>query len=741
MLAVIALVVPVGAGPDGASLQAGAALVPPLAARTPLKLPVINLGLPKSGSTSLRDFFSCGNLTASHFKCNGAPCGMCVDQNLQAGRPALHGCGDYHVWAQLDWAPIGLPIKKKKQCFFPQLSALKELHEQYPEATFVLPTRPPRHWIASVDNWQHADYRMREVLAACNLPGLPTGRKPSDTELASFYVQHSRTVRTFVANHPSHTLIEFDLEEPGVAQKLALASGVPATCWGKSNCKTSCGGPGRSRGLAGATDLSAAEQLSPSPSPLSPSSSSPSPSPAPAPQPSPSPAADADVGHDLGLKAAPPTKKDPKPFASQLNLNQFCVAAHRREEHASHFYHFFLGEFLPIIASVAHAERANPGAKVLMHLRSNLPTDSRLNPLMRFYSNLEETHPDLAIIRETYTSDQLRGQMGCLHTRQGDSWDFGTNVFSQFNTGELAQPRGMRRSAFENAGGDADAIRLALTWLKAWSVNTSSSDTSRFKPRKPTDVLVQLREEQLPPNGVDLIGRGHGQARVSGLEELARELREMRGINAETFFGDALPLNEQMKVYTSTHALVAGHGAGMVWSLFLPPKSTFIEVLTESKILKDNTALQGFHRIAQVAKASSFVRIVMKNKRESTATRVRQIAGALRLGDVFVRLWPCCAADGAVNASDGSANRLWPQCPYSPTDLSEDPDRLRGPTRFLPFGPRAWQEKTAEMPVPTAICGSPTQCCRCCAPGEASGVQSDLSWEDESGQQQKRSDL
>ena len=195
-----------------------------------------------------------------------------------------------------------------------------------------------------------------------------------------------------------------------------------------------------------------------------------------------------------------------------------------------------------------------------------------------------------------------------------------------------------------------------------------------------------------------------------------------------------------MKVYTSTRALIAGHGAGMVWSLFLPPKSTFIEVLTASKIAKDNTALQGFHRIAQVAEASSFVRIVMKNKRESTATRVRQIAGALRLGEVFVRLWPCCAADGAKNATDGSANRLWPQCPYSPTDLSEDPDRLRGPTRFLPFGPRAWREKTAEPPVPTALCGSPTQCCRCCAPGEASGVQTDLSWEDESaGQQQKRS--
>ena len=59
---------------------------------------------------------------------------------------------------------------------------------------------------------------------------------------------------------------------------------------------------------------------------------------------------------------------------------------------------------------------------------------------------------------------------------------------------------------------------------------------------------MQLREEMRPPQGVDLIGRGHGQARVSGLEELARELREMRGMKAETFFGDALPLNEQMKV-------------------------------------------------------------------------------------------------------------------------------------------------------------------------------------------------
>jgi hypothetical protein len=355
---------------------------------------------------------------------------------------------------------------------------------------------------------------MREVLAACNLPGLPAGRAPSDSEMASFYVQHSRAVRAFVARHPSHTLIEFDLEEPGVAQKLALTSGVPSTCWSKSNCKASCGAHGRPRGLAGArqlralaTNLTALAARSPSPSPLSLSEakSSSSPSPSPMARPSPSPSANAGLAN-TGLKSQAPEA------SFGLNLNQFCVAAHRREEHASHFYHFFLGEFLPIIASIAHAERANPGAKVLMHLRSNLPTDSRLNPLMRFYSNLEETHPDLAIIRETYTSEQLRGQLGCLHTHQGDSWDFGTNVYSQFNTGELAQARGMRRAAFEHAGGDGDAIRMALQWLKAWSANVTQN-TRQWKPVQKTDVLVQLREGDavpgLPLMDVELMKRGH----------------------------------------------------------------------------------------------------------------------------------------------------------------------------------------------------------------------------------------
>ena len=704
-------VTPVGArlSPDA---QSSAALVPrhsPL----PLELPIINLGLPKSGSTSLRDFFACGKLNASHFKCEKGPCGMCAHKNIEAGRPPLEGCGNYDVFAQLDWAPIGLPIPKDAPCFFPQLSALKELHKQHPKATFVLPTRPPMHWIASVDGWKHGSYRMRQVLAKCRLPGMPAGRGPDDAELAAFYVRHSREVRKFVEDHPSHKLIEFDLESPHVAKHLAAETGVPPRCWGMSNCKTSCH-RGASKGLEDVMNMSTSmvqleKRRKPAPSPVA----SPAPSPLMA-SPSPSP---------WSLEASPLPSPNQQTLAERLNLNlnQLCIAAHRREEHTSHFYHFFLGEFLPVIASVAHAERANPGAKILLHLRSNLPTDSRLNPLMRFYTNLEETHGQLAIIRETYSSDELRGQLGCLHTHQGDAWDFGTSVYSRFSKTERLQHRGKRAPAFDHSGGDIEAARLAVEWLKEWSEKTSRAHHAKEHVKSnSTEVLVQLREEVLSAMDVEFlkgVPNGHGQARVSGLEALALELREENGLSAQTFFGDSYPLNEQMRAYQNADALIAGHGAGMVWSLFLPQKSTLIEVLTHNKIRKDNTALQGFHRIAQIAKASAFVRLVMKNKADSAATRVRQAAGAIRLGAGFVRFWPCCKAEGEGNVT--GTNLLWPQCPFSMEDTSWSDNRTRGPDRFLPFGPRAWgQNKTASMPVPTAICDSPAHCCRCCAPGE-----------------------
>ena len=114
-----------------------------------LHLPIVNVGLPKSGSSSVEDYFLCGGngtLNVSHWNCatmlsasqlDGVPhvyqmsptvfqvpCGDCVKKNVEAGRPPLASCGGYDVWAQIDvqgW-PDGA------SCYLPQVSALEELH-------------------------------------------------------------------------------------------------------------------------------------------------------------------------------------------------------------------------------------------------------------------------------------------------------------------------------------------------------------------------------------------------------------------------------------------------------------------------------------------------------------------------------------------------------------------------------------------------------------------------------------
>jgi hypothetical protein len=235
--------------------------------------PTINLGFPKSGTSSLYDYYSCGNVGSSHHKCKLETCGECVFANVEAGRAPLDSCGNYAFYGQLDVDGINYdsegnwPGDTHALCYFPQLSALQELHDAYPTARFTLTTRPPAHWLASVVGWGS----LQDRLVDCNLPGLPKGKGTAD-ELMAWFSSHLDTVREFVAAHPSHgPLLEIDIEDDSTGQVLEEATGIvrrapsrpplvcarpphvhppspntrsapwqPATCWGKSNCVASC---------------------------------------------------------------------------------------------------------------------------------------------------------------------------------------------------------------------------------------------------------------------------------------------------------------------------------------------------------------------------------------------------------------------------------------------------------------------------------------------------------------------
>lgn len=229
-------------------------------------LPVLVVGLPKAGTTSLASYFACGGLDTSHYKCvdlaegddsfasDGSTmeqtCGRCIRDALAANEPPLLSCGNFEAWAQMDVA--GKPLARSGEvgldddgaggeasedtCFFPQIDALDALDAEFPKATLVLNRRAsPEAWLQSVDEWND----LRERLRDCDVGGLPAGAGAAgpegDAELLAFVERHEANVRAFVAAHPSHALVEVTIEDPEAGKALEAAFGIPAECWGREN--------------------------------------------------------------------------------------------------------------------------------------------------------------------------------------------------------------------------------------------------------------------------------------------------------------------------------------------------------------------------------------------------------------------------------------------------------------------------------------------------------------------------
>ena len=209
-------------------------------------LPILNLGFPKGGSTSLEHYFKCGGLDTSHFKCRkrtpnslgpnkwmekGVQCGKCIRWTLHTtDEPLLERCGDYDVYTQLDVENDA----KRGGCFFPQIQALDILHDENPTATFILTFRPVSKWIESLTHWEGFDTPIIERLGNCHnmLPGLD-GTTPQ--HFADWWCGHVEYVRSFVEAHPGHKLLEVDIEANDAGEYMAGHLGIDANCWEHKN--------------------------------------------------------------------------------------------------------------------------------------------------------------------------------------------------------------------------------------------------------------------------------------------------------------------------------------------------------------------------------------------------------------------------------------------------------------------------------------------------------------------------
>ena len=242
-----------------------------------LSKPIINVGFPKAGTSSIFRFFHCNGLKSQHWYCCGEQndpgnttnpllMSSCILGNLATGRLLFEGCGEYDVYAEINGPRIkhdqgkeeatllddGRLVSErfKPRILLPQHHYLDKIHEQFPNATFILNLRPVDSWVISVLNWPsglkvelghefYAQQVERNFPAFGNDWSAP--RPPRTlTELIGFlrflYQYHSQHVRDFVQQHPSHALVEIDITKNDTGKILAEAfGGLDANCWGHHN--------------------------------------------------------------------------------------------------------------------------------------------------------------------------------------------------------------------------------------------------------------------------------------------------------------------------------------------------------------------------------------------------------------------------------------------------------------------------------------------------------------------------
>ena len=208
--------------------------------------PILNVGFPKIGSTTLWNFFNCAGISASH---NGKrKQGEEILQLVDQGVPNVLDIISSEPNGMRQDAHMQLDTNRHK-CAFPQIQVLDEFHREFPNATFVLNFRPVLDWIKSgrlhraprnpmAVRWRHCE----------NIPGLlcnKASQKGSflypkdycdDFGLARWWCSHVKHIRSFVKQYPSHDLIELDLYHPSESSSiLAELFQTNASCWGHAN--------------------------------------------------------------------------------------------------------------------------------------------------------------------------------------------------------------------------------------------------------------------------------------------------------------------------------------------------------------------------------------------------------------------------------------------------------------------------------------------------------------------------
>ncbi|CAB9514521.1 expressed unknown protein [Seminavis robusta] len=154
-----------------------------------LPTPILVMGLDQVGSTAIQGYFQCGLVDAAN-----------------EVAPYRKDVYDGVAWDHDD--------SQQEDVIE---TVLQDIHNQFPNATWILNTRDELSWLHSVND---------------NPLLLKNANKKDDAEKIALFRRQTQRVKEFVGQHPSHHLVPVQTDGFEAGQIMENAFGIPKECWG-----------------------------------------------------------------------------------------------------------------------------------------------------------------------------------------------------------------------------------------------------------------------------------------------------------------------------------------------------------------------------------------------------------------------------------------------------------------------------------------------------------------------------
>lgn len=253
--------------------------------------------------------------------------------------------------------------------------------------------------------------------------------------------------------------------------------------------------------------------------------------------------------------------KTTAPSTAKNTEKVIYIKAH--EGVSNHFWHFMMGEFLPIMYVILKGKY-----KTVYLKKSKSDIDF---PLNAFYHEVcEDMNITLHITNEEYPGKQYITPL---------NWDWK-------NRKEEYKLLWITRYLKHWAQKDCRSKQICVVQDRS---NSTSLDTF-YLNYKNSPVKRKIY--------------GAKRRHITNLKEVVEHIRNDETLHLQVKYNDtdSNTLKEQIQQYVCAKTLILGHGAGMVHMLWMQPRSRVIEIIPQSKFDVHDGAVQGAKRLCKLLK-------------------------------------------------------------------------------------------------------------------------------------------